>query len=448
MGSGVFGLSTAYALARRPSYSTTKITVISWDCNRNAIEASDSSSKDRAIPASYDTTRIIRADYAEPNYAKLAQEAQSQWRTNDWGGLGRYNETGLLITASSGSTGEAYVRKALANVNVNAQSDDHTAKELNDQQSVADAMRVGSEIARGTGNVGYVNQQSGWADAGRCMQDLEAKTRALNRVRFVRATVSGLMVDHKSSKILGVKLAGGRNMEADCTIVATGAWTPTLIDLRGRASSTAQVMAYFDIPDRAAHALADIPVHLNITTGCFLFPPNRKPAGGYEIKVARHAYGYANPCLVKPPAGCAEDIEVSVPAASSTSIPRTDQVMLSEFLEKALPVLGKVEQPSRTRLCHYLDTIQGEYIVSYHPEFEGLFLATGGSGHAFKFLPVLGEKVVDVLSGADCHSAWAEKWRYPERQLNDMVFCDDGSRSGLKDLVLPRPIEDHWKARL
>jgi len=27
----------------------------------------------------------------------------------------------------------------------------------------------------------------------------------------------------------------------------------------------------------------------------------------------------------------------------------------------------------------------GDFIVSYHPEHEGLFLATGGSGHGFKF---------------------------------------------------------------
>jgi sarcosine oxidase/L-pipecolate oxidase len=30
---------------------------------------------------------------------------------------------------------------------------------------------------------------------------------------------------------------------------------------------------------------------------------------------------------------------------------------------------------------------------------EGLFLATGGSGHGYKFLPVIGERIVDVVEG-------------------------------------------------
>jgi hypothetical protein len=60
-----------------------------------------------------------------------------------------------------------------------------------------------------------------------------------------------------------------------------------------------------------------------------------------------------------------------------------------------------------TRMCAYADTPTGDWIVDFCPARDGggewrggdddddgsLFLATGGSGHAFKFLPVLGAGV-------------------------------------------------------
>lgn len=447
VGSGVFGLSTAHALSKRPAYSNTRITVISWESHSETPASPDPKSSDRAIAASVDTTRIVRADYADPLYARLASEAQQLWRTDEWGSDGRYNETGLLITAHSGSSNEAYVRKALANVQ--SQSGGRRPEELKDEAAIVEGMRCNGSAARGTGNVGYVNHQSGWAHAARCMQYLEAQMIASGRVEFVCGEVVELMADLDATVVRGVKLADGLMVGADLTILATGAWTPSLVDLRGRASTTAHVMAYFDITADAARMLADMPVHLNLTSGCFVFPPNRKSDGGWELKAARHAFGYTNPARVRP-LGCREDIRVSVPVSSSRSIPVSDQVILSEFLEKALPILGKIRGPSRTRLCHYLDTPKGNYIVAHHPEHRGLFLATGGSGHAFKFLPVLGEKIVDVLSETDPQSAWTEKWRYPERHQEDMVWCEDGSRSGEKNLTLPRASvsDGTFKARL
>lgn len=445
IGSGVFGLSTAYALTYRKEFINSHITLVSQELKSQSdsnIPKWDTS--DRAIQASVDTTRIIRADYADPLYAGLAKKAQDLWRTDEWGGEGRYHESGLTITADEGSPGAAYISKSLANVR-SQQKGPPQPRELANTDDIADAMRAGTRVAKGTGNLGYVNSQSGWADAEACMRDLEQKVRRRNRVKFVQGEVKHLSVDPSGRRIEGAELSDGQRLGADMTILATGAWTPALLDLRGRASTTAQVMAYYDVSEEAAMALADVPVHLNIASGCFFFPPNRKAGGGWEIKAARHAFGYVNPTRIAGLTGTPEDVEVSLPASFSTPIPDADQLMLSEFLSKALPVLGNILKPSRTRLCHYLDTQHGDFIVGHHPELEGLFLATGGSGHAFKFLPVLGEKVVDVLTGADEDHAWIRKWAYPGRSREDQVCCQDGSRSGQKGLSLLKGGE---KARL
>ena len=46
--------------------------------------------------ASTDTTKIVRADYAEPIYAKIAGEAIELWRTELFSGT--YHQTGIANT--------------------------------------------------------------------------------------------------------------------------------------------------------------------------------------------------------------------------------------------------------------------------------------------------------------------------------------------------------------
>jgi sarcosine oxidase/L-pipecolate oxidase len=80
------------------------------------------------------------------------------------------------------------------------------------------------------------------------------------------------------------------------------------------------------------------------------------------------------------------------------------------------------------------DSPTGNFIVTYHPQKQGLFLATGGSGHAFKFLPVLGEHVVDILERKP-DARLRNKWKWPETEV-ETVETGDGSRclGGQKEL--------------
>ena len=97
---------------------------------------------------------------------------------------------------------------------------------------------------------------------------------------------------------------------------------------------------------------------------------------------------------------------------------------------------------AKTRICWYTDTPTGDFLVDYHPGYEGLFVATGGSGHAFKFLPVLGDKVVDCVVGQR-PAAFADKWAWRRQAAQDTtglgwatVVTEDGSRGGKPGLLL------------
>lgn len=79
---------------------------------------------------------------------------------------------------------------------------------------------------------------------------------------------------------------------------------------------------------------------------------------------------------------------------------------------------------------------QGDFLVTYHPDHPNLFLATGGSGHAYKFFPVLGDKIVDALEGK-LEEDLQRLWRWPAQRTTTTSFVTkDGSRSGRKDMIL------------
>ena len=47
------------------------------------------------------------------------------------------------------------------------------------------------------------------------------------------------------------------------------------------------------------------------------------------------------------------------------------------------------------RVCFYCDSADGAFWMDAVPGRRGLFVASGDSGHAFKFAPVLGELIAD-----------------------------------------------------
>lgn len=91
----------------------------------------------------------------------------------------------------------------------------------------------------------------------------------------------------------------------------------------------------------------------------------------------------------------------------------------------------------------------GDFIVSYHPAYDGLFLATGGSGHAYKFFPVIGDKVVDAMEGSldpELQKLWSWTEVMTPAANADDLFDGDGSRSGNRNPILKDELAKSRKA--
>jgi len=81
-------------------------------------------------------------------------------------------------------------------------------------------------------------------------------------------------------------------------------------------------------------------------------------------------------------------------------------------------------------VCRYTDSPDGDWVIGYYPSDSGLLLATSGSGHAYKFLPVVGRIVADAIEGT-LDPAIAQKFAVDRKHTTL-----DPSRGNLKPVDL------------
>ncbi|KAF2863744.1 FAD dependent oxidoreductase [Piedraia hortae CBS 480.64] len=427
VGSGVFGLSTAKALTERDEYKNSTITVL----ERLEFPAVDGSS--------VDSSRIVRADYADEAYARLMNEAHPIWR-GEFGADGRYSENGLCIVSGKASSGEEalYLEKALESLRdglglkIGKKEDGDQVEVLDSPEDVKRAMHgMGGDC----GKRGYINWTAGWANAEEGVRHMRRLIEKTGRVEFRQAEVTRL--EFSNGLVQKICLANGEPLTADLFILATGAWTPKLIDLTGIATATGQCLAYIELTSDEQARLGDSPTLLCEDNGIYILPPRNN-----ILKIARHGYGYANPIEIPHPELEGKTLTVSLPRTTQDnpdlSIPPEGSNELRDYMVKCMPFLAN--RPwKRTRICWYTDTKLGDFLVDYHPKYSNLFVATAGNGHGYKFLPVIGERIVDIIQRKDRDELGAKlrkKWRWGGARPDENLVWTEDWRGGQKGMIL------------
>lgn len=96
-----------------------------------------------------------------------------------------------------------------------------------------------------------------------------------------------------------------------------------------------------------------------------------------------------------------------------TAVPAQALKVVQSFVSEFMPELAVHGIRLLTsRVCWYNDSFDNNLVIDHVAGRKGLMVATGGSGHAFKYLPVVGKYVVDVLESVEKGEAlkrWA--WR-------------------------------------
>lgn len=238
---------------------------------------------------------------------------------------------------------------------------------------------------------GYFNPNAGWAESGAVVRQLvEEAMRAGVKIR------EGVVIDdllRSGAKVEGARTDQGEEIRCDLVVVAAGAWTPRLLPhLRKRMWSVGQPILHFRPKNPEAYLPPEFPVWgADVSrTGWYGFPANSDGI----VKVANHGAGYR------------------LDPDPSNTVPASEEERFRTFLRGTFPDLADAELV-RTRLCYYCDTFDGHFWIDRDPDLEGLVVAAGGSGHAFKFTPVLGGLISDAVEGKANPYLQRFRWREP-----------------------------------
>ncbi|HRG96932.1 MAG TPA: FAD-dependent oxidoreductase [Polyangiaceae bacterium] len=247
---------------------------------------------------------------------------------------------------------------------------------------------------------GYFNPEGGWAESGAVVAALarEAESRG---VRLARGLTCARLLE-RGARVAGIVTRDGVALEADHVVVAAGTWTPRLLPhLAGALRSVGQPVFHLAPRDPSLFEASRFPVFgADIAkTGYYGFPVQRDGI----VKIANHGVGRdVDPGDV----GCGD---ASVGAAERV-VSAAEVEALRAFLRDTFPAL--VDAPIvGTRLCVYGDMWDEQFLIARDPDRDGLTVAAGGSGHAFKFAPVLGGLISDATLGVESPALARFAWR-------------------------------------
>ncbi|KAF8854333.1 FAD dependent oxidoreductase [Acephala macrosclerotiorum] len=405
VGSGTFGISTAFHLAKRGYLNITCI-------DKHSYPSLDS--------AGYDLNKIIRTEYDEPLYAEMALEAIQAWRNPLFKDV--FHETGWLVTTCGDPEASEHLRQSYENLkNSNGISGIEFVETPEDLIRHVPQLKYARDLSTWKG---LWNKQAGWAHAHDAMKVLgdEAKKLGVKFISGPDGTMTNLQVT--GGKLTGITVASGKIHTADQYIICTGANSPALLpELGHHLWSKCWTLAHIELTEEEAAEYKDMPVVDNHELG-FFFEPDTKTKW---IKICNATQGYQFRTGID-----AEGKSFSVPRYASDhpeeGIPKEAEDAIKKFIDNLLPqfsgrpLLG-------ARVCWCTDSADSHWLISRHDKYPELLLGTGDSGHGFKFLPTIGSYIADALEGK-------ERGVKKEWQLRDRPWKRDVTRPGdvVKDL--------------
>ena len=108
----------------------------------------------------------------------------------------------------------------------------------------------------------------------------------------------------------------------------------------------------------------------------------------------------------------------------------TETCIMRHMFGKYIPELAAAPVID-SRICLYCDTPDYHFWIDRHPDIDNLTVACGGSGHGFKFMPVLGAIIADAVEGKTNRYHGKFRWHRP---LPNKSY--HGERRELADLAL------------
>ena len=352
VGAGAFGVTAAIELRRRG----------------HAVRLLDPGPLPHPLAASTDISKVVRLEYGPDEvYTALAERAIEGWeRWNRDLGERFYHRTGLL-----------FLRRSPPLPGTIEEDSFEVLSRRGHRPERVDAAAVRARFPAWNADLyqhGTYSRTGGFVESGKVIARLvEEAGRSGVELRegvSFRELVSG-----------GIVSSQGERFEADQVVFAGGAWTPHALPwLAPHLRSTGHPVFHLAPRDPEAFRPERFPVFCAEiqSTGYYGFPLH--PVSGV-VKIGRHAPG-----------------RPMHPESLERFVIEEEIAHLRAFLAQTFP--GLADAPiAGTRICLYCDSWDGHFWIARDPERPRLVVAAGDSGHGFKFAPVLGTLIADVVEG-------------------------------------------------
>ena len=320
------------------------------------------------LGSSHGASRVIRKAYAEePRYVPLVLRAYELWRQ-----LERRSHSNLLTITGAIHIGNPENR-SIASIKTAVQ----VHRLAHETLDAAEISKRFPAFVPHPDSIGIVEADGGALAVERAVAaHVEAAVADGAEVRVGQQVAS---VETDGSGVL-VVTADGTSHRAAAAVVCTGPWLSEIVsagDARAlELSVSRQVQLWFAPTKPELFKLGSFPVFIDHALGGEYY--GLPPVGHAGVKVCQHYGGLP-----------------TSPESVDRRCHGEDEASVRRYLSRHLPAAnGRLLDSA---VCLYTNSPDKHFVVGRHPRLDNVFVAGGFSGHGFKFAPVIGEILADLV---------------------------------------------------
>lgn len=353
VGGGIMGASAAYWLSKMGS----------------AVTLLDQYDAPNSRGASGDHLRVFRLTYGKDAfYTEMAAKTLPLWLDlNAESGEVLLQQNGMLELATLNKGYEEHSYQVLKDMKLPVAK--MSKEELKRHYPMMNARAIKFGLFHKDGGMLWASRAT--AAILHLAQRKGAKVKAHTRVVSVLRSKEG---------IKGVKDSHGKLWHADDYLFAAGAWTSEVLKSYGIPLKVTRQQQLYVRPtsNRGRYRPEHFPVFAALGSGFYGFPMH---IHGF-LKIGDHNKG---------PVGTPE------PDADAEVTPQFI-AKCRTFFKKFIPEMASFSE-MEGKICYYTNTKDDDFILDRLPDAPNGYIAAGFSGHGFKFGPLVGKTMAELISG-------------------------------------------------